>query len=416
MPTLVIVLLLCGLCLCTLAEEKPAFPGTVEIIRIDPAATGYATFQSHNQKVLQNQYGLFEAHIRTRNEEYTKQQFRLSRSIDGGKTFTTVYEATYACNPPPIETDAAGNIYLAQCDFENGNAYLYRFLAAKEFKDPEITTIPNGSGGKWALCIDLPRKQLYFFSNNNTFAIIGVDGTLKRQVTLTKDGPNGMIMYPQLCLEPDGTLHAAWTSQKHGIYMYRDIHHILSRDGGQTWQNLDGTKLAPPIVVDETGPALRITLDDEYDVHTWLSNMLAHGGKLHFTYAAQFPAGWREHYLRYDIATGKREIDLQPEFKGATIKIQSLDGFFASRAADPKSPIYCVMSDNGRIGCLESTDNGTTWHDYARSDEAFNPYSVGGCREITPDGYIIGTFTDQRAATTDATGKCPVYLIKIKAR
>ncbi len=120
----------------------------IEITRIDSQATGYATFQSHNQKVVANRNGIFTAHIRSRNEAYTSQQWRLSRSVDGDATFSVVYEATHATNPPVLETDAAGNIYLMRVDFVDGNAYLYRFMAADDYAEPAITTVPGGGGGQ----------------------------------------------------------------------------------------------------------------------------------------------------------------------------------------------------------------------------------------------------------------------------
>src|SRR5262245_30303731 len=101
----------------------------IELTCVDPAATGYGTFQSHNQKVVSNRRGYFMTHIRTRNEAYTAQQWRLSRSRDGGRSFETVYEATHATNPPLLESDKADNLYLVRPDFSDGHAYLYRFLA-----------------------------------------------------------------------------------------------------------------------------------------------------------------------------------------------------------------------------------------------------------------------------------------------
>src|SRR5689334_24821614 len=96
----------------------------IEMTCVDPAATGYGTFQSHNQKVVANQRGIFMTHIRTRNEAYTAQQWRLSWSRDGGRNFKTLYEATDATNPPVIETDDEDNIYLIRPDFVDGHAYL----------------------------------------------------------------------------------------------------------------------------------------------------------------------------------------------------------------------------------------------------------------------------------------------------
>jgi hypothetical protein len=82
--------------------------GPFEITIVDDHATGYATFQSHNQKVVQNQHGIFLSYIRTRNEPYTAQNWRLMRLVDAGASFQMILEATDATNPPVLETDAKG--------------------------------------------------------------------------------------------------------------------------------------------------------------------------------------------------------------------------------------------------------------------------------------------------------------------
>ena len=409
--TCVAFVLICGGALA--GDVPPGFPGKVELTCVDSEATAYATFQSHNQKVIANKHGIFMTHIRARNEPYTAQTWRLSRSTDGGKSFATIFEDTHATNPPVLETDEVGNVYLARPDFQDGNAYLYRFLAEKDFRDPIVTAIPGAAAGKYAMAYDAERKRLYFFAHNNTFHIIGLDGKVLRSRQLLAEGQSAVLQYPLLNLDTDGTLHAAWTTQKHGVYLYWDIHHMLSRDGGETWQNMDGTPLGIPLDADQTGPSLRITLDDEFECHTWLSSFLAKDGKLHFLYLAQSKPQ-RQHYVRYDIATGKRELDIQPLFSGKDISLSGLDGFFASRAGEPKSPLYCVMQDVGRIACLASSDNGSTWVDYARTEEKFGAYSIGGCREVTDDGYVIGSFTDQKSSPASLVRDSKVYFLKIK--
>jgi len=386
----------------------------VTIVCVDPKATLYGTFQSHNQKVLSNRHGIFVTHIRSRNQKFSAQAWRLSRSTDGGRSFATIYQATHATNPPVIETDEEGNIFLMRVDYLNGNAYLYRFRADRNFENPAVMTIPKGSGGKYAMTYDPTRKALYFLAYGNFF-VIGLDGRVRHSEKLVQPGPHAGLEYPLLNVSADGALHAAWTTQKHGVYLYRDIHHMLSPDGGMSWKNLDRTSLSPPIVADETGPAMRITLDDEFSAHTWLSNFVVKDGKVHFVYLAQTSPP-RQHYMRYDIATGERDVHLQPEFKGETITLSGLDGFFASRSDRPGSPLYCVMQDQGHIACLVSDDNGLTWHDYAKSEEKFRAYAIGGSREITDDGYIIGSFTDTSKENTATHTGSKVYFFKIKAK
>jgi hypothetical protein len=295
----------------------------------------------------------------------------------------------------------------------DGNAYLYRFLAAEQYAQPHITKIPNGSAGKYCMAYDHLRKQLYYFAHNNTFHVIGLDGTVRRSVNLLQAGPDAVLQYPLLHLDREGTLHAAWTTQKHGVYLYWDIHTMQSRDGGQSWQKMDGTSVTLPVVADQHGAADRITLDDEFDVHTWLSNFMVKDGKAHFIYLAQTQPP-RQHYVRYDLKTAKKDVDVFPEFKGERISLRSLDGFFATRAALPDAPLYCVLAHKGRIACLASDDNGATWYDYAVSERTFKPYAIGGCRELTTDGYIIGSFTDQ-LSSTDAASTAHVYFFKIQA-
>ena len=45
---------------------------------------------------------------------------------------------------------------------------------------------------------------------------------------------------------------------------------------------------------------------------------------------------------------------------------------------------------------LVTYDNGATWHDYAQSENGFvGLYAIGGCPQLTADGYVIGSFTER---------------------
>jgi hypothetical protein len=396
----------------TVAPAAMQPPARVEITCVDERAIGYATFQSHNQKVVANRHGIFVTHLRTRNESYASQTWRLSRSRDRGQTFETVYEDTHATNPPVLETDRDGNVYLVRVDFDQGDGYLYRFPAETDFQQPRITRIPGAAAGKYAMILDAEREQLYFFSHNNTFHRIRLDGVVEQRVNLLRAGTNAVLQYPLLSLDDRGRLHAAWTTQRHGEYLYWDIHHMVSIDGAESWQNLDGGRLNVPVVADDTGGAMRVTQDDEFTGHTWLSSCLARNGKLHLLYLAQTKPS-RQHYIRYDIASAKRDIHITPQFRGASIELRGLDGYFVANR-NQLSTIYCVGHDQGRLACLVSRDDGATWHDYARSPQRFSLYSVGGFRCTTHDDCIVGTFTDQHGSnlTTDRNSK--VYFFRIR--
>lgn len=401
--------LVCCLALVLLAGfSVPAELAPVLVNCVDDEATGYATFQSHNQKVVFNDRGIFLAYIRSRNEAYSAQEWRLMQSTDNGASFSLVYGGVHATNPPVLETDSKNNLYLIHPDFITGDAYLYRFSATEEYANPAINVLTKGAAGKYAMAIDETRNRLYYMAHNGRFFRLDLDGALLYEALILKDGPHAALQYPSLCVDAAGRLFLGWTTVKHNEYLYWDIHALMSMDQGQTWRRPGGDAVDLPAVSDDTGPAPRISLEDETNYHTWLANMAVHQEKLHFLYLAQTQPA-RQHYVRYDLATGKEEVRIQPEFKGETLAIKSLDGFFSSPGED--GPIYCVGSHEGRVVCLVSRENGAVWHDHAISSETFNVYALGGCRRLTKSGDIIGAFTDTASYTSEGNAK--VYFFRI---
>ena len=119
----------------------------IQLTLIDGAALHGATFQSNNQKIVSNRRGIFATYVKTRNKEYTAQKWRLVASTDGGESFQTLFEEIAATNPPVLETDAEDNLYVVRPDFLDGHAYLYRFLARGDYREPIKTRIPRDSAG-----------------------------------------------------------------------------------------------------------------------------------------------------------------------------------------------------------------------------------------------------------------------------
>src|SRR5262249_56644554 len=323
-----------------LSQEGPQ----VEITEVDPDAVRLATFQSHNQKVVANAYGIFMTHIhkqeccdsngnccdakdplcfdptpsvgrcRDAGRDFIS-TWRLSRSVNGGVTFTTIYEGTHGTGPPALETDSRGNIYLARANYFLGgqNAYVMRFLASNNFQNPTSTTLTGAAGGKFAMEIDEARGQLYFISNANKFFRVRLsDLAILAEYQLTRDGTNANMHYPHLYLDDNGHLYLAWTtvrinpaleSQCGNNFPYWSIHFMRSLDGGVTWSKPNGQILTPPIIADDTGPTDEITPPDERCVYTWLSTFLVKGDKAHFVYYARELD--KQHYVRYDLATAQ---------------------------------------------------------------------------------------------------------------
>jgi hypothetical protein len=425
------LLLVCFLLNCSSgceAQSPESFPGRIRVTVVDEPVIHYATFQSHNQKVVEGGGLIFMTHLRSRNEAYTEQVWRLSVSSDAGTSFVTLAERSDATNPPVLECDPQGNLYLLRVDFVGGDAFLDRWESTtiRSWLDnqsadrpvPRTTRIPGGAAGKYSAVIDPARDRLYFFSHNNTFHRLRLDGTLVDSRVLLASGPNGMLQYPLLSLNPKGQLHLAWTTQKHGEYLYRDIHHIFSNDGGDSfhsWKSSeDGghVKLELPVIADETGPTLRVTLDDEFEVHTWLASGLASSEHWHGFYQAQTSPP-RQHYVRYDLATGKKQIDQFPKVSGKHISLSGLDGFLVHHPSNPKR-LFIIGNDSGRLACLVSDDAGENWQDYARSEEAFALYSIGGYRQVMDNGVLIGSFTDQLAPQAITDRKSKVYFFRVE--
>lgn len=379
--------------------DDPRQPGagSIELTLVDDRAIAFATFQSHNQKVVSNSRAIFITHVRSANENYTAQKWRLSRSTDAGRSFETLLEATAATSAPVLELDESANLYAARPDFLDGNAYLHVFRPPGYRDQPSVSPIPGAAAGKYAMLLDENRRQLYFLAHNNEFRVIGVDGRIRHSTTLLRNGPNAALQYPHLALARDGTLAAAWTTSAPAGYLYWDIHCMLSRDGGVSWQRLDGTPLTLPVIADDTGPTDRISLDDEFRVHSWLSSLLAKQGKLHFVYWADTKPP-RQRYVRYDLTTGAKDVERQPMFARPEMTLPNDSGLLATAAGRESSPLYFVstINDRRRLACLVSDDNGRSWLEFAISKRVFphRVYSIGGARELAADGSVIGTFTN----------------------
>lgn len=389
-PLLAFVGLLC-------APSAFAAPCAIETTPVDGAAPHFATFQSNNQKVVWNRRGLFMTHLHDRDEKYNAQLWRVSWSRDGGRTFATLYESTDATNPPCLETDSNDNLYIGHPDWVSMDVVLVRLPASGDYKTPHVTRVPKSAAGKYSMALDEQRGQVCFFPHSGKFIRFGLDGSVLADTLLLKRGGMAVQEYTHLHFADDGTLHAAWTSLNVPLRRYWGIHHLQSPDGGRTWRTFAGDTLSPPLAADETGPSDRITADDEFEPSTWLANTLTKDGKTHFIYAAKADKDIRQHHVRFDTATGKRELDHTPELRGETLSLNVGDGFLATSARTKGGPLFVIgrtAKAPVRLACLRSDDNGATWRDHAVSQPFRQPYAIGGCREVTPDGFVIGSFTD----------------------
>ncbi len=423
-------------------------PITVKSVLRLPSPPGeqqYATFHSHNQKVMSNAHGCFMTYLTRWQVDahgIENNDWELAQSIDGGNNWQVLYRETGVnTRPPAIETDETNNIYLTLGVSFEGPARCLVFASSEhiEYRLVYNTQLPNGWCDKFCMLLDPIRKQLYYVPGGLNLAdvqfyILNLDGQLKHPpFSIVKVGPKYNeytdpvnLEYPLLTLDEAGTLHMAWTVQAWlpgppPSYTYRTIRHMLSQDGGLTWRNLGGAELPLPVLADDPRTECIVSDNEIGKGSTWLANQLAHSKKIHFLYNAKAPDGSAvQHYVRFD---GEIAIDGSPAepdrnttpFKGDDIEISASHkgGFFASRSSSPVAPLYCTsLTITGDLACLRSEDNGDSWHDHAIGIDGIAETDIwwlGGCHEITSDGYVIGSFS------TDNKPKGKVYFFKFLA-
>ena len=234
---------------------------------------------------------------------------------------------------------------------------------------------------------------------------------LNNQQVFSSNSGNSAAAYPNVCVDTAGVLHFGETAADGGNNIpYQSIRYVKSTDGGATWQAMQGTLLTTPTTPEPTGPSDMVNLPDEVSpLSTWLSGMHVKQGKVHFTYRAVNP--WlpsyfglvttlveRQHYMRFNGSTGVRELDSWSAWgawQGTGITLAGVDGLLASNPNNPSGPVYAVQaSTDGHLSALVSLDNGSTWVDYATTSQGLSGiYAVGGCRTLTPDGKVIGSFS-----------------------
>ena len=296
---------------------------TVETTLIDSDADFYGTFQSHNQTVVSAADGIFMTYSKRRvSEESGKNErclWRLVRSVDGGNSFHVVYESTGGTRAPALEVDKEGTLYMAHPDWTDPRRpfYFCRFKRGGDYGKPAVTTFEDVScAAKYAMVYDPLRNVFYIAAQYGQVLTVDPEGKLlNRGRGFRQTGPHASTQYPHVAVSPDGVLHLAMTTvgpNKERKPVYWDIHYMNSPDGGRSWRKLDGTAVPEAPVPDDTGPTDRISLDDEFEVNSWLANMLVKEGKVHFIYH-----GRTMHYLRYDLATGKKDVSFDgKEFAG----------------------------------------------------------------------------------------------------
>ena len=88
--------------------------------------------------------------------------WRLVRSVDGGHTFKTIWEAVHQTHPPALEAAADGTLYMAHGDETSLASYVYRLSPATSFALEPFATIDAGYAQKFSLLLDEARGRIHY--------------------------------------------------------------------------------------------------------------------------------------------------------------------------------------------------------------------------------------------------------------
>jgi len=364
-----------------------------------------AIFTSHDQKVVENANGIF----------CTFNGIILDRSTNGGQTFVEVYNlgATNTTKAPTIESDENNNIYLIYPNPFGSATRFQKFTSANGYASPVVdkTFSQATSSSKYSSFYDQGRQRLYHATQHGYLFTFDTSGNLIRGQQLFNGGSVAAPSYPHLFVDDSGVIHYAMTMVDANAYVpYIGIRYLKAIDGGASWLTMSNTPVSVPTTSDPSGPATTINLPGEEAYQIWLANMHVKNGKVHFFYRMETNL-WnyagagspplipeRQHYMRFDAATGVREIDSWSNFaggswKGDTLTVNAVYGCFASDPSDAHSPLYAMFCGSSTIAAIVSYDNGSTWHDAAQSPNEATVADVGCARHSPKNGHVIGTFS-----------------------
>jgi len=382
----------------------------------DVTTSAFATFGSHNQRVVETPQGIYLTYQINEPGRHQNGDWRLVMTRDLGATWTVVHSAR-GTRPPAVVADSAGNVHLVHSDPDSDRMHVYSFSGPDLVAHHEYSDIRCDA--KFTALYDPASNNLCVATQYGRFLAIRLDTfSIVHDYQVFQDksneSPYACAQYPQLALDSSGNIHfATTTSNLSNTHVYRNILHVFASalpDGELAWARVPRSgegaaqSVVTPIRPDEEGEALEVNDEDERGrpgvVSVHLTNFICKGESLHFFYTVvrQGIPEWRTHYKRINRLTGEVDVDMDGDttpIAGQTIVLKPYGGFFSTASiVDPDTPLYLTSGerDLGQIGVLVSHDNGATWLDYAITDEGPMTWSnITGARYS--DGRILAAFT-----------------------
>ena len=412
-------------------SSQPTALRTIEFLPLGKSNTAAATYGSHNQKTTVTPFGIFTAFV----DEVgaSSARWRLMRTNDEGRTFTTLWTGRSSFGPPAVESDGI-NLFLAVPSESYPDAIFIRIDPAG--RQPAVhAAIAGGGDGHYNLIYDAPRGRLLYAASVYAFVLDAGGRTLEKVQLFPFPSAGEMLAeiahYPLLAQDGDlialantTTPYPGWTGpdgRPNNCYPSFGLMH--STDGGQFWENpRSGRRLQLPIDAGQNGPSYHplersVTETGERCMHNWLSGFLYKNGRifmglqsfdksgLHGANLPPIPNAIR--FLSFDVVVRTLPVSKkEAQLRGRELAATSSQIFLTS-GERPKDPIYLisaeVVSGGARMIVLVSHDLGDTWHDYAASEVVLGAYAdsfygLSSTRRPAPDGSLYGTFTLVRPA------------------
>jgi hypothetical protein len=422
---------------------------TMPLTTLDTAPTGtinganyfaYGTFQSNDQKTIQNQNGIFTTYVKSYQNEGGSgandvSTWVIKQSKDGGVTWAPIwtYTSSNGSKAPCMETDSSGNVYLAFPTNHLADAYFSELLASEKYSPPHSILISGAGAGKYSCA---------FSPNNNEFDLLGWS-TLARINTATNalidqkqmfvPGSTGSAEYPVIAYAADAPqyLAGAWTTVSSqpvnygngGGYPYMDIRFGMSWDYGATWGTpWVGNNWSLPIYPDNTGPAPQALVQSDYNalfplpqlnVQNWLDSFVFVDGYFFFMYShIDTSANWTTRLTRLGEYSPSLQIT-DMSLAGETITLVTDGGSLVTQAIPGGGHyLYAIgQTTSSQVGVLISKDYGQTWHDWSLTSTTAQPYAVVASKTVTSDGFIIGEYTDFAGSTQTNSAKIQFFRV-----
>ena len=404
-------------------------------------ASFYNTFGPWDQHVVYDgAYGVFAVYHTTENEEQDPGchcgYFRVVRSLDGGSTWTTVYDSQTdgtLVQDPAIDKDASGNIYVT------GNVYnasvgggwqtnIWRFRAGSFSSTPQHTLVNYGSS-KYSMIYDPARNQidlgLWLWGSRPNFVAINASTlSVVKTVNLFKlRTPNyDDAEYPNLAIGPSGQVLFGWSTvdavlwnNGAGTQNYYDAHFLVTTDGGATWDGPNG-QVTLPIYGSDSNSYEVVNAQDpaEFEPYgsssykgNWnmLDTLLWNDNGVDAAYMGYIPQN-HVSFARLDWAS---QTWMNRSHSQVTAEGDKMNADSEGLSENPSytGAIYRMGQENApgggtRVRADVSTDDGATWHTFATSSwstdlgwDYLDPSHVVG-----PKGQLGAVFTVITSSTS----------------